>query len=70
VDRFGHAFAALAAYNGGPSRADRWLSAWDGETAASYAEVVDIQETRHYVELVLEHYARYEAAYGAEPPPR
>jgi soluble lytic murein transglycosylase-like protein len=33
-------------------------------SAASFAETVDIEETRHYVELVLESYARYEAAYG------
>jgi soluble lytic murein transglycosylase len=68
VERFGYVFAALSAYNGGPGRAMRWLDAWDGETAASFAEAVDIEETRLYVEYVLEHYARYEAAYGATTP--
>ncbi len=65
VARFGDAFVALAAYNGGPSRAAAWKDAWDGGSAASFVEVVDIDETRDYVELVLEAYGRYEYAYGA-----
>jgi soluble lytic murein transglycosylase len=63
IASFGHPFAALAAYNGGPGRAARWLESWDGRSAASFAETVDIEETRNYVELVLEAYARYQAAY-------
>lgn len=65
IDTFGHPFIALAAYNGGPGRAARWANTWDGENAASFAEAVDIEETRNYVELVLEAYARYEAVYPA-----
>lgn len=67
VRQFGEPFVALAAYNGGPSRAAAWQSSWDGANAASFVEVVDIEETRHYVELVLEAYGRYEHAYGGGP---
>lgn len=66
VRQFGEPFVALAAYNGGPSRAAAWMSEWDGTNAASFVEVVDIEETRHYVELVLEAYGRYEHAYGSD----
>ena len=56
--------AALAAYNAGPSRAATWLARWEGGTAAEFVEIIDIDETRSYVELVLQGYARYERAYG------
>jgi len=60
--------AALAAYNGGPGNALRW-----GEIASGnpdvFLETISFSETRAYVELVLEHYARYRYAYGlAEGP--
>jgi soluble lytic murein transglycosylase len=64
LKEFQFPYVALAAYNGGPGRAARWIEAWDGESAASFAEAVDIEETRNYVELVMMFYARYEAAHG------
>lgn len=64
---YGEPFVALAAYNGGPGRAGRWMDRWDGANAPSFVEVVDIEETRDYVERVLEAYGRYLHAYGDDP---
>jgi len=60
--------AALAAYNGGPGNALRWRESAPGDPDV-FLETIDLSETRAYVELVLEHYARYRYAYGlAEGP--
>ena len=59
-------FAALAAYNGGPGNAARWLElAGDGDEDL-FVESISIAETRRYVEKVYEHYAMYRALYGGE----
>jgi soluble lytic murein transglycosylase len=55
--------AALAAYNGGPGNALRWREAAPGDPDV-FLETISLSETRAYVELVLEHYARYRYAYG------
>ena len=55
--------AALAAYNGGPGNAQGWQEAALGDPEL-FLETVAFSETRAYVELVLEHYARYRYAYG------
>lgn len=60
--------AALAAYNGGPGNALRWRESAPGDPDV-FLETIGLSETRAYVELVLEHYARYRYAYGlAEGP--
>ena len=60
--------AALAAYNGGPGNALRWREIASGDPDL-FLETINFSETRAYVELVLEHYARYRYAYGlAEGP--
>jgi soluble lytic murein transglycosylase len=57
-------FAALAAYNGGPGNAARWLElAGDGDEDL-FVESISNAETRSYVEKVYEHYARYRALYS------
>jgi soluble lytic murein transglycosylase len=59
-------FVALAAYNGGPGNAARWLElAGDGDEDL-FVESISNTETRSYVEKVCEHYARYRALYGGE----
>jgi len=64
----GDIWAALAAYNGGPGNALRWDRTAGGD-ADTFLEIIDLSETRAYVELVLEHYALYLYAYGlAEQP--
>jgi soluble lytic murein transglycosylase len=55
--------AALAAYNGGPGNSLRWREAAPAD-ADLFLEVINLSETRSYVELVLEHYAHYRYAYG------
>lgn len=60
--------AALAAYNGGPGNAGRWLDA-AGSDRDVFIETIDYSETRAYVELVLENYALYLWAYGLTPAP-
>lgn len=51
LDRFPFRGAALAAYNAGPSRADRWLRPGDREDA--FVERIPIGETRLYVKRIL-----------------
>jgi len=55
--------AALAAYNGGPGNSLQWRES-AGADPDVFLEVISLSETRAYVELVLEHYARYRYAYG------
>ncbi len=58
-------FAALAAYNGGPGNARRWLElAGDGDEDL-FVESISKAETRRYVEKVYEHYARYRELHEA-----
>ncbi len=64
VRRFGSAGAGLAAYNAGPGSIPRWTAAARSDSLADFVEAIDIEETRRYVELVLEHYAHYRMAYG------
>ena len=58
-------FAALAAYNGGPGNAARWLELVEDGDDDLFVESISITETRRYVEKVYEHYAMYRALYGA-----
>ena len=70
IERFdGNILAALAAYNGGPRNADRWLAAqwWPG--ASGYIATIDFSETRRYVERVIEQYAWYRYLYAGAPSP-
>ncbi len=64
LKRFGDPLIALAAYNAGPANASRWQAAWTSGSAADLVEAIDIDQTQHYVALILEHYAHYERAYG------
>lgn len=50
---------ALAAYNGGRSNVNKWLSEnqWTGEQRT--LEQIPFKETRHYVAAVMEDYERY-----------
>ncbi len=65
-DRFGRLDVALAAYNGGPSNAQRWLDA-AGEDPDMFLEQITFGETRLYLQRIREHYAIHAALYGAGP---
>ena len=70
LDRFdGDLLAALAAYNGGGTNAQRWLDEqwWPGPDG--YIEAIDFPETQHYLERVLEAYALYRHFYLGLPYP-
>ncbi|CAM3393079.1 lytic transglycosylase domain-containing protein [Hydrogenibacillus schlegelii] len=66
LDRYGgNTLAALAAYNAGEGRVDRWLKAgvWDG-TARRLGDI-PFGETRHYLLRVLYLETRYRQVHGA-----
>jgi soluble lytic murein transglycosylase len=58
----------VAGYNAGPGTAAGW---WDTANADPdlFLETIEFSETRSFVELVLENYARYLYAYGLLPQP-
>jgi len=66
----GHMLAALAAYNGGPGNADRWLDAQSFDGPDGYLYAVDFTETRAYLELVSANYAMYRYIYAGTDTPR
>jgi soluble lytic murein transglycosylase len=70
LDRFdGNVLTALAAYNGGPQNAARWLEEQTWPGADGYIHAVGFSETRRYIERVLENYAWYRYLYaGASRP--
>jgi soluble lytic murein transglycosylase len=69
IDRFGREDAALAAYNAGPHRVDRWLPASNHAPADEFVESIPFSETRGYVMTILGARAQYERLYGLRPAP-
>jgi soluble lytic murein transglycosylase len=55
---------ALAAYNGGPFNAQRWLERADDDPDL-FLETITFGETRLYLQRIQEHYAIYRALYSA-----
>ncbi|HWC29703.1 MAG TPA: transglycosylase SLT domain-containing protein [Dehalococcoidia bacterium] len=64
----GEIFVAFAAYNAGPTAAERWREA-SGEDADLFLETIEFHESRLYVEIVSENYAIYRYLYGGQPEP-
>jgi soluble lytic murein transglycosylase len=57
--------AALAAYNAGPHRVDRWLK--PQMRSDEFAESIPFTETRNYVMIILGARDQYRRLYGLEP---
>jgi len=63
-DRFnGRLDVALAAYNGGPLRAERWLEG-AGDDHDLFLELITLHEPRLYIQRIKEHFAVYQTLYG------
>ncbi|HEY0746961.1 MAG TPA: transglycosylase SLT domain-containing protein [Steroidobacteraceae bacterium] len=68
LDRYGEQLAlGLAAYNGGPSSIARWLPAVPMD-ADVWIENIPYNETRGYVQHVLEHIVAFASVRGAQAP--
>ncbi len=72
LDQFGALPLALAAYNAGPRRVNEWLTAnGDPRTGAvdmvDWIELIPFNETRNYVQRVLENVTVYRARRGGAP---
>ena len=59
---------ATAAYNAGPNKIAQWLPARDSMAADIWAETIPYQETRSYVQRVMEYTAIYTQRLGAQAP--
>jgi soluble lytic murein transglycosylase len=57
---------ALAAYNGGPFNAQRWLER-SGDDRDLFLEKIAFSETHLYVKRIQEHLAVYRALYNGLP---
>jgi soluble lytic murein transglycosylase len=57
--KYGKTELALAAYNAGESRVDRWLKEFGGEDMPLFVEMIPFYETRNYVKQVLSNRAYY-----------
>ncbi|MBK5255546.1 MAG: transglycosylase SLT domain-containing protein [Vicinamibacteria bacterium] len=58
--------AALAAYNAGPHRVDKWLSPNPQIRTDEFAESIPFTETRNYVMIILGARDQYRKLYGLE----
>jgi soluble lytic murein transglycosylase len=62
--------AALAAYNAGPHRVDKWLAPNPQIRSDEFAESIPFSETRAYVMIILGARDQYRRLYGLEPAPK
>lgn len=72
LDRYdGAVDLALAGYNAGPSRADRWRRTLGyGGDPDEFRDRIPFDETREYVRIVIRNAAIYERLYGNSPAQR
>ncbi len=68
MDRFdSRPEAALAAYNAGPHRVEKWLAPNPQMRSDEFAEAIPFAETRNYVMIILGAREQYRKLYGLEP---
>lgn len=60
----GHPALAIAAYNAGPGRVNRWLDRVGDLDVDEFVEEIPFDQTRAYTRTVLRSYAAYRALYG------
>ncbi|MGQ9518038.1 MAG: lytic transglycosylase domain-containing protein, partial [Anaerolineae bacterium] len=60
----GDLLSALAGYNAGPGNTRRWRQMAGGTDPDLFFLLVDIAETRLYLEQVMAHYAAYQLLYS------
>jgi hypothetical protein len=64
LDRYdGRLYLALAAYNAGPHRVDRWLEDFPLADEEEFIEMIPFSETRNYVKNILRNYFFYRYYY-------
>jgi soluble lytic murein transglycosylase len=59
IQKYGRSDLALAAYNAGESRVDRWLEEYGNVDMAEFVELIPYSETRNYVKQVLSNQTHY-----------
>lgn len=68
LDSFGgRVEPALASYNAGKSRADKWLTWADYREPAEFIETIPFNQTREYVQILLRNADVYRRLYEKEP---
>ncbi|HEX6850526.1 MAG TPA: lytic transglycosylase domain-containing protein [Candidatus Polarisedimenticolaceae bacterium] len=70
LDRYGAAAPALAAYNAGPARSDRWRLPSDESLGDRFTERIPIPATRLYVKRILANERLYRIVWGSPPEAR
>lgn len=63
----GHPILAIASYNAGPHRINRWLSSRAGLPADLWVEAIPFKETREYVKHVVTYSLIYDYLLGNQP---
>ena len=67
IDKYnGNIYYALAAYNAGDHRVDKWLPQMGNVTNEEFVEMIPFKETRNYVKLVIRNYYYYKFYYDKE----
>lgn len=59
----GNLFYVLAAYNGGPTNAKRWIKKYQGRDINQFIEAITFQETQNYVKRVMKSFYTYQLLY-------
>jgi soluble lytic murein transglycosylase len=64
IDKFGGAYLALASYNAGPNRVERWLAEKPGLPQDEFIDDIPFPETQNYVKRILGTAEDYRRLYG------